>query len=183
MMKFYRITEILEKYVNRENIPDYYWDRATDRGQRLHTCIKNYLSHIYISHVDLDVEPYFDSFASWGEEMIEKVLLVERELKCPAYGFLGHPDFAGILKTRTSGATTVDWKSPVSEGNTWKTQVSAYNYLVGKYGKLPLPAKYCGALQLNPKGRIARYTDYTNQKEMSFNVFLQALNAHRHLIG
>lgn len=181
-MKYYRITEILDKYVERENIPVHYWDRATDRGQRLHTCIKHYLNRIFISRVDIDVEPYFDSFVSWAEAMIEEILLVERELKCPVYGFFGHPDFAGVLKTRTSGITTVDWKSPVSEGNSWCCQVSTYHYLVSKYGKLPLPAKYCGVLQLNPKGKIARYVDYTDQKEISFNIFLQALNAHRHLI-
>ncbi len=185
-MKFYRITEILEKYVNRENIPDYYWDRATDRGQRLHTCIKNYLNHIYISHIDIDVEPYFDSFVSWADEMIEETLLVERELKCPTYGITGHPDWAGILKWGV--AAVLDWKSPVSEGSTWKTQIGSYCYLVEHYAGLrynnqPFVVERCGGLQLHPKGKIAKFLDYSDEKAQAFQVFLQALNAHRHLIG
>jgi len=182
-MKFYRVTEILEKYVNRENIPDWRWDAAGDRGSRLHGIIKNYLNGIWIASVDLDVEPYFDSFVAWAQEMIEETLLVEKELKCPTYGIIGHLDWAGILKTQKDGITTIDWKSPISEGNTWKAQVSSYDYLVDKYANLPLPAKYCGALQLDPKGKTARLLDYTQEKQTSFNIFLQALNSHRWLMG
>lgn len=180
-MKFYRITEILEKYVNRENIPDWRWDAAGDRGSRLHDFIKNYLKGIWIASVDLDVEPYFDSFVAWAEEMIDSTLLVEKELKCPTYGIIGHVDWVGILKIHQDAITVIDWKSPVSEGNTWKCQVSTYDYLLAKYGPFPNSVQYCGALQLDPKGKTARLLDYTKEKQMSFNVFLQALNAHRWL--
>lgn len=182
-MKYYRITEVLAKYVNRKHIPDYRWEAAGDRGSRLHEFIKDYLNGIWISSVDIDVEPYFDSFVAFATEMIEQIVLVERELKCPVYGFVGHLDFAGILKTQMDGITTIDWKSPIAEGKTWKVQVSTYHYLIEKYGNLPMPAKYCGALKLNPKGQTARYVDYTDQKEISFNIFLQALNVHRHLVN
>lgn len=182
-MKYYRITEVLAKYVNRKHIPDYRWEAAGDRGSRLHEFNKNYLKDIWIGSVDLDVEPYFDSFVAWAREMIEETLLVEKELKCPVYGIIGHLDWAGILKIQTDGVSTIDWKSPVSEGNTWKCQVSTYDYLVAKYANLPLPAMYCGALQLNPKGKTARLLDYTREKQTSFNIFLQALHAHRWLVG
>jgi len=97
-MKQYRVTEILEKYVNRTNIPDWRWEAAGDRGSRLHTCTANYLRKIWIPSVDPDVEPYFDSFVAWAREMIIEVVFVEKEFICPIYGIIGHPDCGAILK-------------------------------------------------------------------------------------
>ena len=182
-MKHYRVTEILEKYVNRDNIPDWRWDAAGDRGTRLHTCTANYLRGIWIPSVDLDVEPYFDSFVAWAREMIIEVVFVEKEFICPIYGIIGHPDCGAILKPWPEVITVPDWKSPVTEGNTWKVQCSTYHYLVDVYGKLSLPVKRCGALMLNPKGKTAKFIDYSDEREQAFQVFLNALNSHRWLIG
>ncbi len=184
-MKQYRVTEILEKYVNKDNIPDWRWDAAGDRGTRLHSCIKDYLNRVWTPNIDPDVEPYFDSFVAWAEEMIEQTVFVEVELKSEDYGFYGHPDFIGVLKLWTSRAVVVDWKSPILEGNTWKAQIAAYQYLaeINTSGDLDLPVTKCGALMLNPKGKTAKFIDYSDERQQAFQVFLNALNSHRWLIG
>lgn len=180
-MKNYRVTEILEKYVDKENIPPWRWDAAGDRGTRLHKCTANYLRKIWIPKVDLDVEPYFDSFVAWAREMIQATFLVEKELKDDTYGFYGHPDWAGILKSCPEVITVIDWKSPLMEGNTWKLQCGAYHYLVEWYGHAHWARSVdrCGALMLDPKGKTAKFIDYSDEREMYFNIFLQALNVHR----
>ena len=182
-MKQYRVTEILEKYVNRQNIPDWRWDAAGDRGSRLHACISDYLNRVWTPNIDIDVEPYFDSFESWAREMILEVVFVEKEFICPIYGIIGHPDCGAILKPWPEVITVPDWKSPVTEGNTWKVQCGTYHYLVDVYGQLSLPVERCGALMLNPKGKTAKFIDYSDEREQAFQVFLNALNSHRWLIG
>ena len=183
-MKLYRVTEILEKYVNRDNIPDWRWDAAGDRGTRLHTCTANYLRGIWIPSVDLDVEPYFDSFVAWAQDMIEETFFVEKELKDSTYGFIGHADWIGILKPYLNSGAVVDWKSPVTEGNTWKAQVGAYFYLANqKELKLPVTMRKAGALMLNPKGKTAKFIDYSDERQQAFQIFLNALNSHRWLVG
>ena len=79
--------------------------------------------------------------------------------------------------------TVPDWKSPVIEGNTWRVQCSTYHYLVEHDdGKLPLPVERCGALMLDPKGKTARFIDYSDEREQAFQVFLNALNSHRWMV-
>ena len=127
-----------------------------------------------------EIKGYWESYQIFKNEMIDRTIFVEKEIYCDCYQYIGHLDWAGILIRETS-VTVLDWKSPVTEGNTWRAQVAAYWHLVDKHSDLPpgCKVKRCGALMLSPKGKAPKMKEYTEFKVRFFNDFLKALDAHR----
>ena len=148
------VTEILSPFVDYSHVPPDRLEMAAERGSLVHAAIKSHLLGLYCPPLRNDSQGYFDSFRRWADKMIDTVIFVEKELADFEFGFIGHPDFLGILKGDNGFASLEDWKTPLVESKTWEAQVAGgYWHLVGKaYSNV----KRCGAIMLDPKGKIAK---------------------------
>jgi len=174
-------TTVLNPYTDFSRIHPEVLRHAAERGSKIHSAIASHLLGLWVMPLDDEAQPRFDSFRRWADLMVDRVLIVEKELSCDCFGYHGHPDAALILKGE-KGATVADWKSPIIESKTWKGQISSYWHLVDKHGDLPEGIKVtrCCAIMLHPEGKTAKMVDYTDTYHQYFAAFLGALTAYKH---
>jgi len=172
------VTEVLGCFTDFSMINPAVLKHACDRGTKTHNAIAAHLSGLWVSTLDDEVQPYFDSFRRWADIMLDRVILVENEGICDCYNFMGHYDAVVILKGEDR-PTLIDWKSPISGNRTWICQCSAYCHLAEKHSKVPV--NRCGCVMLSPKGKTAKMQDYTSHRNEAFSVFLAALTAFKWL--
>lgn len=176
------VTTVLGCFSDFSRVPPRVLEHAANRGTRIHGAAAAHLSGLWVSKLTPEEQPYFDSFRRWADIMIDKVVFVEKAITCDCFGFKGHPDAALILKGET-GVTVADWKSPITEGKTWKGQNAAYWHLVDKHGGIPLTVavgvKRCASIMLSPKGKTAKMKEHTEDHLNYFNAFLGALQAYK----
>ena len=174
------VTTVLNPYTDFSMIHPEVLRKAAQRGTKIHTAAAAYLQGLWVPPLPEDVQLRFDSFKRWADIMVDKVIWVEKELHCDCYGFHGHPDAALILKDGP-GVVVPDWKSPVTESKTWKGQISTYWHLVDQHSGLPdgLRVTRCGAVMLHPKGKTAKFVEYTEAYAGHFAAFLGALQAYK----
>ncbi|HBF42329.1 MAG TPA: hypothetical protein DDW42_01625 [Desulfobacteraceae bacterium] len=175
-------TQALGRYVDLQHIPPERLQIATARGSKIHDYIFMDLSDLWIppALITPDIEGYWKSYLHFKNVMIQETLLVEKKLVCTCFGYTGILDWCGILHG-DKGLTVVDWKSPITEGKTWRSQLAAYWHLVEKHMAPPLdlPVERCGSLMLSPKGTIPSFREYTKFQPDYFSDFLSALDAYR----
>ena len=176
------VTQALGRYVDLQHIPPARLQMATARGTKIHDYIFMDLKDFWVppALITPEIEGYWASYWIFKRNMIEQTILLEKELVCDCFGYVGHLDWCGILRGET-GLTLLDWKSPITEGKTWRSQVAAYWHLVEKHSDPPLelPIKRCGALMLSPTGASPSFREYTEFHADYFNDFLLALGAYR----
>ena len=168
------VTQILAPFVNFDNVPEQILTRATERGQNVHTICAAICRGLWLPPIPSECAGYIASFRIWFDKYVEEVIFVEKELVDPVYGFLGHPDFYGRL--RSLGMALIDWKTPVTLYKQWKVQLSAYRRLLYVETK---QVDVVASLQLDPQGGIPKMGRYEDSAE-DFNIFLGLLNAHNY---
>lgn len=174
MKKYPSVTRILQPYTDFSMVPEYILTRATLRGQEVHRIIAAICQGLWIPPIPPDLAGYILSFRTWFDAYVEKVIFSEKELVDPVYGFLGHLDFYGRLKSLDM--TLIDWKTPLTLYKQWKVQLSAYRRLLDVKKQV---VDVIASLQLDPKGGIPKMVRYENSGE-DFNIFLGLLNAHNY---
>lgn len=176
------VTRALGRYVDLQHIPPERLLRATARGTKIHDYIFTDLKDLWVPPdlITKEIAGYWKSYKIFKREMIQETILLEEQLVCTCFSFTGILDWAGIL-VGEDGITVIDWKSPVTEGKTWRSQVSAYWHLAENHRDPPLklPIKRCGALMLSPTGKTPKFKEYTAFQPDYFNDFLSALDAYR----
>lgn len=176
------VTTALARYVDLQHIPPERLQLATARGTKIHDYIFMDLAELWVppALITPEIEGYWNSYLIFKNTMIEKTILIEERLTCTCYGYTGILDWCGILRGE-NGLTLIDWKSPVTEGKTWRAQVAAYWHLVEEHAKEPLelPIKRCGSLMLSPRGSTPSFREYTEFQPDYFNDFLLALGAYQ----
>lgn len=173
------VTEILTPWADFSQVSPEVLDHAAKRGSKLHAYIAAHLLGEWIPSIEPEVSPYFDSFRRWADTL-EAVYLVEQELTCGCYGYMGHVDVVGRIRG-DEGATLADWKSPVAEQKTWVLQLAGYWHLVERHADLPVPLKRCGAIQCRPDGKPARMREYTGSMPQAQAAFLGVVGVHHFL--
>lgn len=180
------VTQALGRFVDLQFIPPARLQLACARGTKLHDYIFMDLREMWIppALITPEIAGYWESYLIFKREMIETTVLLEEKLHCWHYGYTGIADWIGILRGET-GLTVIDWKSPVTEGKTWRSQVAAYWHLVEGHMNPPLelPIERCGALMLSPRGSTPSFREYTEFHADYFNDFLLALGAYRAFSG
>ena len=180
------VTQALGRFVDLQFIPPARLQLACARGTKLHDYIFMDLAELWVppALITPEIEGYWNSYLIFKREMIEETIFVEKELICTCFGYIGHLDWGGILRGE-KGLTVIDWKSPVTEGKTWRSQVAAYWHLVEAHMNPPLelPIERCGALMLSPTGGTPSFREYTEFHADYFNNFLLALGACRAFSG
>ena len=180
------VTQVLGRYVDLQHIPPGRLQLACARGSKIHDYIFMDLKDLWVpaALITPEIEGYWRSYLIFKRQMIETTVLLEEKLHCWHYGYSGIADWCGTLRGET-GLTLLDWKSPVTEGKTWRSQVAAYWHLVECHAHpaLNLPITRGGSLMLSPTGATPSFREYTEFHPDYFNDFLLALGAYRAFSG
>ena len=166
-------TQVIRPYVDLSKINPKVLAVACDRGSRCHDAIADHLMDGFPG-IDADVRPYFDSFLSWADQMIESVIMVEDRLSDPVMMFTGQLDLVARLKGDT-GYTLIDWKTSQVGSKAWRLQIAAYRHLASVNGIDTIRGM---TVRLKRDGSGALVTEYPANYKNDFSVFLGLLNAH-----
>ncbi|HBA86002.1 MAG TPA: hypothetical protein DCZ95_18105 [Verrucomicrobia bacterium] len=164
---------------------DYFTDESKARGNAVHEACAVHLMGEFAWMENKAWRGYLDSFLIWADQEKPKPLqvngqtLIERRLVSEFYSYSGQPDIPCYIATR-GGAGVVDIKTSVALGKSWPLQIAAYRKLVA--GETGLPIMWGCSVRLQENGdppKVKFYDDW----ERDFNLFLSALNLHRHFAG
>jgi hypothetical protein len=174
-MVLHSVTKILSKYHEFSKVPAETLEAAQARGIDIHEYCANYARGVWTLPLPDYLSGYGESFKIWFNGYVEKVILVEPELRDCDLGFSGHPDLIAVL--RGDGfPSVIDYKTPITTGKTWSAQIGAYLHLAKKAG---IDARRGGALKLKADGSAASFIPCDDGLQ-AFAIFLNALNAHRY---
>lgn len=188
-----RVTDVLKpylpeglKYANQTHL---------DRGTGVHAVCRDIAQGFY-TVIDPAYQGWVDSFSRWFDKMVDEVYETEFEL-ISDYGFKGHPDFLGRLKTGETDL--VDYKTGAWD-NYWKLQLGAYwgmlkdrdhkrpwqGGLVKNTGLNPFPEivfRQVGisVLMLQADGSMAKLKRIEEPPGECYGEFLKVLSVHRFL--
>lgn len=168
------VTEVLQPWCDFSGIPPSVLEAAAARGTAVHDVCATIARGLPVFNAPPETDGYVTSFRRWFDFMVEDVLLVEERLVDPDFGFHGEPDL--IIKSKAKEIILIDNKTPRTLVKSWRLQCSAYWHLATYKGIEPVRT---ASLRLEPEGGIAKM-DYYDNSLQDFNLFLQALNLHRH---
>jgi len=169
------VTQVLGPFTKYDDVPGYIIEPAQLRGTTVHRACFNYARKKYNAPMPLEYELRLRSFKEWFDIMVEKVILIEPELRDKKMQLVGHPDF--ILKVKAfSKLSIVDVKPPTGGGRIWVAQVAAYEHLALVNG---FETENNGYLRLNPHGKTPIFEPCPKDKN-GFNGFYAALQAFRY---
>lgn len=177
-MRLPSVTEVLSVYQDFSAVSSERLQVAANRGTEVHRiCAAIAKGLWWASEIPEGQRGYIQSFERWFDVAVDQVIFVEERLDCTCYGYYGHPDLIAVLRGDL-GATVIDLKTPITEGAVWRGQVAAYRHLAECSG-LGLPIERQVSLMLSPKGKSAKFKEYTANKE-DLAAFLAALTAYRY---
>lgn len=167
------VTEILSTYEDWSNIPEGVLEVAAKRGTAVHNSCFAYTQGSFLLPSKYEQYPHVASFVRWFDEYVDKVILAEQRLYDDTYRFSGRPDLICVLRGETL-PIVVDYKSPVTEGKTWRLQLAGYQRLAKDHN-------VCRgmALKLSPEGKPAKAIPYESAQDMA--IFLQMVGIHHYL--
>lgn len=172
------VTQVLSPFADFSRVPMATLYLACERGSQIHAIIASILKGLWVAEIPKNCQPYIDSFNLW-RQVVEDVVMVEETLVDKNRKYKGTPD--AILRIKgDEGFTLVDWKSPVTESKSWRLQISAYRALAMQNDYL---IHRTGALQLSPKGKVAKFQEYSGTNIHDFNLFLNALAVYQYFNG
>lgn len=175
-MKQYSVTQVLGPFSDFSAIDPDVLEAAALRGTEVHNACACYAQSLPVLGLEGDRVGYFDSFMFWFITYVDRVFFVEKRLTHPVYQYNGKLDLG--CKLVDGRNMVVDYKTPATEGPTWKGQLSAYlelaNYNQGQ--------KFdgCMSLLLRKSGKAAKAIVYQDSPSDDFAAFLSALNAIRY---
>lgn len=176
-MQLISVTQALSPYFKHlERIRPDILENAAARGTEVHSKCALIAQNLYPCYEVSGIEGYVISFRLWFDSQVTEVLAVERRFEHEPFGFYGHPDM--IVKLRGDKTALIDLKTPASLSKLWRSQISAYAFLVRE--QYP-DVKIIGSLRLHPEGKAPKM-DWYETEHKDFTIFLSALNAYRNLM-
>jgi len=125
--------------------------------------------------LDNEIKGYVTSGRLWLDKYVVNVIVAEFEIINGTHRIIGHIDLICVL---VDGSTVVvDWKTPVTEGKTWRLQLAGYLYLAQEY-----KPERAMALQLFKDGKMARAIDYQSDPR-DLACFLSAAGVYHYILG
>lgn len=177
-MELISVTTPLGVYFDRSSIPARTLDAAAARGTAVHAACAAYAERLPVI-LGAEGWPYFESFRQWSDRYVKRVLFVEEEfVDRDVYHIKGHPDL--VAELLDGMIAVIDYKTPQVEARTWRAQVAAYRYLVGR--RLRRDDVRPLALILDSKGGEAKGIVYPTSAA-DFAAFVAALTAYRYFRG
>jgi hypothetical protein len=172
------VTQALFPFSDFSRVPPALLDAACERGSVLHRAFALHAAGLWLPEIAEAYRGYFDSFCNWYDLAVEETLAVEEEMVCEKYGFIGHPDWIGVIKGDKS-PSLIDWKTGQAKMKSHRLQVAAYHHLAKeKYGVKRV-------LLMHPKadGGRASVVGHTGTLAMDFALFLNCLSAYKYFYG
>ena len=167
------VTQALSPYSDFSRIRPDVLDAACERGQVLHRAFALHASGLWFPALAEEYQGYFDSFANWYDLAVKETLAVEEKMVCEKYGFMGHPDFIGVIRG-DKAPSLIDWKTGQAKLKSHRLQVAAYHHLAKeKYG-----AKRVLLMHPKPDGGKASVVGHTGTLARDFAIFLNCLSAY-----
>ncbi len=172
-MKLPSVTEALSPWQDFSRVRPDVLEEAKLRGSLAHGLFAAYALCLWIPAVPDNCVGYFDSFKTWFSMAVEKTLAVEKEMVCKKYGFIGHPDWIGIIKGDRH-PTLIDWKTGQTQMKAHRLQIAAYHHLAEEtYG-----VKRVLLMHPKPNGAVAKVVEHTGTIHSDFATFLNCLSAY-----
>lgn len=172
------VTEALSPWSDFSGIREEVLEAAADRGKRVHSICAAMVQGLWVPKVPEDIAGYIESFRSWQEAALDKVLLSEAQLASTVYGYSGHPDL--ICRIRgDKHFTVVDFKTPIQTHRAWRPQLAGYWQL----GAEELPTeeiKRVMTLRLKKDGSRPIINESTDTLTYDLQVFLNALSVWKY---
>ena len=176
---YLRVTQVLEPFSKLHLIDKEVVQRAADRGTRVHKFCTLYALNLLVTDVDHDCKPYFESFKTWFDNMVSKVLLAPFRINSAKYRLSGEFDLVVTLKGECK-AVLLDLKTPASESPSWALQTAAYSMLLRDEAKSVVERR--AALRLCKMGLAAAFVEYTDH-DGDEKKYLNALELYRYFYG
>lgn len=173
-MKIFSVTTVLGAFTDFSTVRPDVLEAACERGTGVHRASAAYAAGLYVPPVPEGWRGYCESFTRWFDSSVAQVIFIEERFFDPTFYFDGQPDLGCVLVD--GRRVVVDYKTPVAESPTWKSQVAAYCELAMQ--KYP-PGFEAMALRLRKDGRPARATTY-DYSQNDYAAFLAALTAYRY---
>jgi hypothetical protein len=173
-MQSYPVTTVLGVYTDFNAIRPDILEAAKLRGNAVHGAAAAYAKGLFVPPLPFDWQGYFDSFRRWFDACVKEVLFVEKRFFDEIFLYDGKPDLGAVLKD--DRRVIVDYKTPVAEYPTWKSQIAAYCELAKK----TYPPEFeAVSLRLKKDGGAAKATVY-DFSQNDYAAFLSALTAYRY---
>ncbi len=175
-----RVTSILAPYTDFSAVDPDVLQIASDRGTRAHEACLAYAVGLW-SPVPEDIAGYVNSFISWFDRYVVKVLAVEKELIHPRWNYVGHCDLiAWVGGYKKEPVICIpDLKTPLTTSRTWACQGAAYREVEQLEHKEHV---YAGVLQLRKDGELPKMT-WIEDENQAFAAFCGALSAFNYIKG
>jgi len=174
------VTRVLSPWNNFSNVHPDILEQACLRGTITHSYVEKIIkgqltAELALMFVPNEYKGYVESFLKW-HDLVDEVLMCEKELVCFKNRFIGHPDLVCRMKNGT--LTVIDFKTAKAKSKVWRLQLRAYNYLVET--ELGNPPDRSGTLRLSPKGKTPIF-DYYDNSYTDLAIFFSALNVWRYI--
>lgn len=172
------VTQALSPFNNFSMVRPDKLEAACQRGSVLHRAFALYASGLWLPGLAAEYQGYFDSFCNWYDLAVEETLAVEEEMVCKKYGFMGHPDWIGVIRG-DKAPSLIDWKTGQAKMKGHRLQVAAYHHLAKeKYG-----VKRVLLMHPKPDGGRASVPGHTGTLARDFSVFLNILTGYKFFYG
>ena len=126
------------------------------------------------SDLDPRLEGYLASIRLFYKENVKKVLLIEKPVCDPHFGYAGKPDLVYINKR--DRVVVDDFKTPKRPHPAWQLQTAAYKRAIERsYPEIKIQER--GGVQLRPDGTYARHV---HKDPQDIDDFLAALRVLRY---
>lgn len=173
--KHFRVTEVLEPFVDFSMIPPQVLENASRRGNRVHDLCEDYVKTGETFCPVLSDKPYLESFMKWFDSRVEVYYFAEHRITSDSARLTGQIDLLVKMKGDAEGATLVDIKTCAQEAVSWKLQTAAYQWLCEEELKCVVIRR--GSLLLNKNGGGPNFFEYDDYS-YHWKVFKGLLETH-----
>ena len=176
------VTQIISPWIDYSAVPPEVLEVAAERGTFIHRwCADHAMGKWRPYSRDYLIRGMQMSFADWFSRTVQMPLLVEHEVRCPVYQYIGHVDLVCTWKGEDF-ATLVELKTPSAPHKAWCLQLAGYwQALESSHRILNIPIGRAGSLRLDRDGGPALWDEMQKDRKPEYvNLFLQALNLQRY---
>lgn len=127
--RYPRVSDIIGIQTEREMraIPIEHLVVAALRGRKIHAYCTTYVLGLALPEIELEYEPYVNSFIDWCDKNVARALMCTTRLYDDVKRFSGEPDM--ILQMSDGKKALVDLKTTATVSKSWDIQLAAYDHL------------------------------------------------------
>ena len=173
---YLRVTEVLNPFSKLHEIDPQVLANAADRGRRAHKWCTLHALNMLFGEVDADCKEYVESWKTWFDAYVGKVLMPPKRINSPHYRISGEFDLFVKMKGE-EGTTLLDIKTPANVSASWQLQTAAYKMLLeDELGEIVDRRIVVMLPKFGGKARIIEHLEH----DLDEKKYLNALELYRH---